>query len=504
MTGWTVTPEVAQHLSAGIGQIQADYAGWQSRNLNLDLQRGKPSPEQLDLSAALLADLPPGGHISEEGFDVRNYGGADGLIELRRIFAELLNVPAAQLLALGNASLRLEYDTIVFALLFGVPGGEGSWLSQMPVKFLCPTPGYDRHFAICESLGIEMIPIPMLPDGPDMSVVTALVSDDPAIKGMWLVPTYANPTGITISEPVARQLFSMPTAAPDFRIFWDDAYGLHHLTDRVAAAHPVLEMAAAGGHPDRLLVFASTSKITFATAGIAFVAASPANLAWLRSRLGVQSIGPDKVNQLRHARYLKTAAGVRELMVKHRELIRPKFTAMDGVLRRRLADTPGIARWVLPEGGYFISLEVLPGTAKRVVELAAGAGLALTPAGSAFPYGTDPLDSHIRLAPTMPSVADVELATEVLATCIHLAAAEKLSGGVAAGTVVSSRSVGSVTDGGESADGQGGVDALLADFGDGIRTVPDSIRVARGGFERGTEPVEVTGLNARLNHRDDS
>jgi len=522
LTSTTASPRCQ---NSDLAQLQADHAGWKSRNLKLDLQRGKPSPEQLDLSEELLADPGLGHHIAEGGIDIRNYGSPDGLIELRRIFAELLNIPVTQLLAMGNGSLRLMYDTMVFALLFGVPGSDQPWISYAavngPIKFLCPTPGYDRHFAICEALGIEMIPIPILPDGPDVGLIESLVATDPAIKGMWLVPTYSNPTGVTISDAVANRLFSMPTAAPDFRIFWDDAYALHHLIPDAPPAHPVLELAAAGGYPDRLLIFASTSKITFASAGVAFVAASPANLAWLRERLGVQTIGPDKVNQLRHALYLESPEKVRALMARHREILLPKFATMDRVLRDRLAATPGIAHWELPKGGYFISLEVLPGTAKRVVELAADAGLALTPAGSAFPYGVDPLDTHIRLAPSMLSVAEVELATEVLAGCIKLAAAESvanasstspvtpviagLTSPVIAGLTspVIAGSATPVMDGltspviaGSATPVTNGLTSpviagltrnlttanteLLADFGDDTRTVPDAVRVARG------------------------
>jgi aspartate/methionine/tyrosine aminotransferase len=433
--GWSVPPELGELHN--FNQLEADYAGWQSRGLKLDLQRGKPSPAQLDLSEELLADPGIGHHVSAEGFDIRNYGGPDGLLELRSIFAELLNIPVAQFLALANGSLRLMHDTAMFALLFGVPGSQRPWIADIydgkPVKFICPVPGYDRHFSICAELGIEMIPVPMLDDGPDVCLIASLVAKDSSIKGMWIVPTYSNPTGATLSEEKARALFSMPTAAPDFRIFWDDAYGIHHLTDDCVPARPVLSFAAEAGNPDRVFVFTSTSKITFAGSGVAFFAASPTNLAWLRSRVAVQSIGPDKVNQYRHAMYLKSPDNVRALMGKHRAILLPKFVALDAALRAGLrgshgspavAGSPTVARWNMPKGGYFISLDVLPGTAKRVVELAAGAGLALTPAGSAFPHEHDPNDSNIRLAPSMLAVADVELAGSILASCILLAAAE--------------------------------------------------------------------------------
>jgi len=417
---FSVPAELADPIN--FGQLEADYAGWQTHGLKLDLQRGKPSPEQLDLSGELLSGADIAHPISAEGLDIRNYGGPDGLLELRSIFAELFNIPVEQFLALANASLRLMHDTLMFAYVFGVPGSPRPWSQEPAIKFICPVPGYDRHFAITQAFGIEMIPVPMLADGPDIDLIEELVANDPLIKGMWLVPRYSNPSGVTTSEAVARRLFSMKTAAPDFRIFWDDAYGIHPLTEDPEPARPVLEFASEEGNPDRVFVFASTSKITFAGSGVAFFAASPANLAWLRARMGVQSIGPDKVNQLRHAQYLQSPEKVRALMAAHRAILLPKFEAMDRVLRSRVS--PGIAHWEVPAGGYFISLNVLPGTAARVVELAAGAGLALTPAGSAFPYGNDPDDSNIRLAPSMPSIADIEKASELLATCIALAAAE--------------------------------------------------------------------------------
>jgi len=411
-------------LGEQLPQLQAEYAAQQAKGLKLDLTRGKPAPEQLSLSDALmeLPGLVP--HVSDEGFDIRNYGGGEGLIELRRIFGELYGIPPTQLLALANASLQLMHDALMFAYVFGVPGGEKPWGKEEKLKFICPVPGYDRHFAITEALGFELIPVPMHDDGPDADMIAELVANDSAIKGMWIVPTYSNPSGATTSLEVARKLVSMPTAAPDFRIFWDDAYALHPLTENPPASLPILELAAEAGNPDRVFFFASTSKITYAGSGVAFFAASPANLAWLKQRMAVQTIGPDKINQLRHALHLKNPDGVRAHMAKHRDILAPKFAAMDRVLTQRLGDYPEVATWTKPEGGYFISLDVLPGTAARVVELAKGAGVALTPAGSTWPYGKDPNDSNIRLAPSMATVPQVEASADILATCILLAAAK--------------------------------------------------------------------------------
>ncbi|PZR54393.1 aminotransferase [Xylanimonas oleitrophica] len=400
------------------------YAELQARGLRLDLTRGKPSAEQLDLAEPMLSLPGVGVHTDADGVDVRNYGGLDGLPQLRRIFAELLDVPVEQLLALGNASLTLMHDAVAYAFLWGVPGSERPWGREEKVRFVCPVPGYDRHFAVCEAFGIEMVTVPMTPDGPDVEAVAALVADDPTVKGLWVVPTYANPDGAVVSEAVARRLVSMPAAAPDFRIFWDNAYAIHHLTENETKTANAIDLAAEAGNPDRVLMFASTSKVSFAGAGVAFFASSPANVAWYKKHLSVQSIGPDKVNQLRHALFFGTADGVREHMRKHRQILAPKFAAVTRILAERLGDL-GVASWTDPQGGYFVSLDVEPGTAARVVQLAKEAGIALTPAGATFPYGQDPEDRNIRLAPSMPPLAEVEVAMDGVATCVLLAAAEK-------------------------------------------------------------------------------
>ncbi|WGW13523.1 aminotransferase class I/II-fold pyridoxal phosphate-dependent enzyme [Saxibacter everestensis] len=420
----TLTPERLTQLHS---ELKSSYEALKDRDLKLDLTRGKPSPAQLDLSADLLTIVGPDSYTSAEGTDTRNYGGLDGLVELREIFAELLNVPVDLLLAQGSSSLTLMYNTMSFAMLHGVSDQATPWIrSDNAPKILCPSPGYDRHFALCESLGIELVPVAMLDDGPDLEAVRALVANDPAVKGIWAVPAYSNPTGAVFGEDITRELLAMPTAADDFRIFWDNAYGLHHLTDDEAPVLDVLDIAAEAGHPDRVFIFASTSKMTFAGAGVSFWGSSPANVAWFKRHLAAQSIGPDKINQLRHARFFGDAAGVRAHMARHRAIIEPKFAIVHKVLEDRLGDS-GVAHWSSPRGGYFVSLDVLPGTADRVVSLAKDVGVAMTPAGAAFPYGNDPEDKNIRIAPTMPTEDDVAVAIDVLATCVLLAAAEKLA-----------------------------------------------------------------------------
>ena len=420
----TATAADPAALASALEDLRRAYADLQALGLALDLTRGKPSAEQLDLSEALLALPGEGVHTDDTGTDVRNYGGLDGLPQLRRIFAELLGVPVEQLLAAGNASLTLMYDVLVDAKLFGVPGSERPWGREEKVRWICPVPGYDRHFSVCEALGIEMVTVPMTPDGPDADAVAALVADDPSIKGMWVVPTYANPDGSVVTQDVARRLVSMPTAAPDFRILWDNAYALHHLTEDETESADAIGLAAEAGNPDRVVMFASTSKITFAGAGVAFLASSPANVAWFRAHLSSRSIGPDKVNQLRHALFFGDAEGVRAHMRKHRDILAPKFEAVTSILAERLGPW-GVGSWTEPQGGYFVSLEVPPGTATRVVELAKAAGIALTPAGAAYPYGKDPQDTVLRLAPSLPPLDEVRVAMDGVATCVLLAAAEQ-------------------------------------------------------------------------------
>jgi DNA-binding transcriptional MocR family regulator len=411
---------VSTTASPSLSELRAAHDALKGRGLKLDLTRGKPSSAQLDLSAGLL-DLPlSADYLSSTGIDTRNYAGTDGLPELRQIFGELLGIPTEQIFALGNASLNIMHDVIVHALLHGVPGNTVPWRDEQ-IAFLCPSPGYDRHFAITEALGIRMIPLPYLDGGRlDLAAIEEHLSD-PSVRGMWLVPMYANPGGMSVTLEEATALVSLPSAAPDFRIFWDNAYAVHHLTDDEAVPIDVLGLATAAGHPDRPLVFASTSKITLAGAGVSFFAASAANLDWYRQHASVQTIGPDKVNQHRHARFLGSADGVRALMRRHRELLTPKFDLVKRVLAERLT---GHAQWSDPRGGYFITLTAPRGTATRAVELAAEAGIAVTPAGAAFPYGADPDDAIIRIAPSFPSLTELDDAISGLCDCVLLAEAE--------------------------------------------------------------------------------
>ncbi|MBM6404817.1 aminotransferase class I/II-fold pyridoxal phosphate-dependent enzyme [Phycicoccus sp. CSK15P-2] len=414
-------------LRAFLDEQRTAYATLQERGLRLDLTRGKPSAEQLDLAERMLS--LPEGHTDRDGVDVRNYGGLEGLLELREMFAELLGVDVEQLVAGGNASLTMMHDVLVYHLMFGGVDSPRSWKDEEKVTFVCPVPGYDRHYAMLESYGIEMVTVPMLEDGPDVAAVEALVEDDPSVKGMWIVPTYANPAGSVVTQEVAARLAAMPTAAPDFRLFWDNAYALHHLTTDEAKSADIVSLASSAGNPHRPVVFASTSKITLAGAGVAFLAGSRETVRWYLSHLKFASIGPDKVNHLRHVQFFGSPDGVREHMAKHRDVLAPKFAAVDAALTAELEGLR-IAEWTRPRGGYFVNLDVPDGCASRVVTLAKDAGIALTPAGASFPHGTDPRDRNIRLAPSFPVLAEVETAMAGVATCVALAAAEQLVGDV--------------------------------------------------------------------------
>ncbi|MGG5260676.1 aminotransferase class I/II-fold pyridoxal phosphate-dependent enzyme [Phycicoccus avicenniae] len=416
-----------EELRSFLEEQRAAYTDLTERGLRLDLTRGKPSAEQLDLAERLLS--LPDGHRDRAGTDVRNYGGLEGLPELREMFAELLGVDSDQIVAGGNASLSMMHEVLVFHLMHGGVDSPRPWKDEETVRFVCPVPGYDRHYTMLESYGIEMVTVPMLADGPDVDAVEALVRDDPSVKGMWIVPTYANPAGSVVTQEVAARLAAMPTAAPDFRLFWDNAYALHHLTEDEAKSADILSLASAAGHPHRPVVFASTSKITFAGAGVAFLAGSRETVGWYLGHLKFASIGPDKVNHLRHVQFFGSPDGVREHMAKHRAVLAPKFAAVDAALTAGLEGL-GIAEWTRPRGGYFVSLDVPDGCASRVVALAKEAGIALTPAGASFPYGKDPRDRNIRLAPSFPVLEEVEAAMAGVATCVALAAAEQLAGDV--------------------------------------------------------------------------
>ncbi len=406
-------------------RIRADYDAFCARGLALDMTRGKPSAQQLDLSNALLRLPDNVDYHLADGTDARNYGGGvQGIKEVRELFSETLGAPAEQIIAGNNSSLALMHDCIVFALLKGVPGSDAPWEETKGTKFICPVPGYDRHFAICEDFGIEMIPVELTGEGPDMGAVEELAAD-PSVKAMWCVPKYSNPTGETYSDETVRRLATMKTGAEDFRLFWDNAYALHNLTVPRRKILNVLEVCEKAGNPDRPFVFGSTSKITFGGGGLALYASSPANIAWLSARLQKRTIGPDKLNQLRHVQYLKDPAGLDQLMERHRGVIAPKFEAIYTAFDRRLAGT-GAATWPQPEGGYFISVDVDDGCATRVIDLANKAGIAMVPAGSTFPYGRDPRDRNIRVAPTYPTLAELEQAGEGIALSILVGVSEKL------------------------------------------------------------------------------
>lgn len=413
-----------EDLLAQHDQQTRNYADLQAKGLKLDLTRGKPSPVQLDLSNALLS-LPGEDFRDGDGTDTRNYGGLHGLPELRAIFGELLGIPVQNLIAGNNASLELMHDVVVFSMLHGGVDSVRPWIKEPTVKFLCPSPGYDRHFAITETLGIEMIPVAMREDGPDVDLIEELVASDPGIKGMWCVPVYSNPTGVTFAWETVRRLVQMKTAANDFRLMWDNAYAVHTITHDFERNIDVLGLAEAAGNPNRPLVFASTSKITFAGAGVSFFGGSLGNIAWYLQYAGKKSIGPDKVNQLRHLRFFGDADGVRLQMQRHQQILAPKFAAVLEILEDRLGESK-IASWTEPKGGYFVSLDVLAGTAKRTIALAKDAGIAVTEAGSAFPYRKDPEDKNIRIAPSFPTEPELRDAVDGLATCVLLAATEQL------------------------------------------------------------------------------
>lgn len=410
-------------LQALLAKVRSEYEAFRAAGYKLDMTRGKPAPEQLDLSNGMLALPGNGDYLTEAGEDARNYGGVQGLAEVRTLFAPVLGMTPDRIIVGDNSSLAMMHDSIVWALLKGVPGSAAPWSREAAPTFLCPVPGYDRHFAICEEYGIRMIPVPLTGQGPDMDMVEKLVGD-PAVKGMWCVPKYSNPTGEIYSDETVERLAAMRTGAPDFRIFWDNAYTLHHLTEQRHEVGNILDACERAGNADRAFVYASTSKVTLAGAGLAFFASSAANVRWYLARAGKRTIGPDKLNQIRHIRFLRDVAGLYQLMDGHRRLIAPKFDAVLEALDRRLAGT-GVARWTKPEGGYFISVDALEGTAARVVTLAKEAGLALTPAGATWPLGEDPHDATLRLAPTFPSLSDVRIAADGIALCILLAGLEK-------------------------------------------------------------------------------
>ena len=408
--------------------LEREYAEIQAKGLSLNMARGKPGSDQLDLSMPLLTAVTTAEDCrAEDGTDCRNYGVLDGLPEAKRFMAAMLDDEPENVIVGGNSSLSLMYEAVARCWNFGTLGSE-PWCRLEQVKWLCPVPGYDRHFGVTEAFGIQMIPVPMTEEGPDMDEVERLVRDDASVKGIWCVPKYANPNGVTYSDEVVRRLASMPCAAEDFRIFWDNAYCVHHLYDDVAEQDQLLDIGAAcreAGNPHRPFKFASTSKVTYPGAGISALAASPENVAEIKKRLGVGTIGYDKINQLRHVRFLKDAEGLAAHMSKHAAILRPKFERVLSKLDEGLSEVGGCS-WSRPRGGYFVSFDAPEGTAKRIVQLAKEAGVTMTGAGATWPYKHDPHDSNIRIAPTLPPLDELDAAMDVFVCCVKLAFAEKL------------------------------------------------------------------------------
>lgn len=409
-------------------ELEAKYREFQGRNLKLDMSRGKPSKAQLDLSMEMMDVLHSGVDLTcEEGVDCRNYGVLDGIKEAKELLGAISEVNPENIIIYGNSSLNVMYDTVSRAMTHGVMGGT-PWCKLDKVKFLCPVPGYDRHFAITEFFGIEMINVPMTPTGPDMDIVEKLVAEDEAIKGIWCVPKYSNPQGISYSDETVRRFAALKPAAKDFRIYWDNAYSVHHLyDDDQDIVLEILEECAKAGNPDMVYKFTSTSKITFPGSGIAAIATSKNNIEEIKKQLTIQTIGHDKVNQLRHVRFFKNLDGVKEHMKKHADILRPKFETVLDILEKELGGLE-IGSWTKPKGGYFISFDSMDGCAKAIVAKAKDAGVVMTGAGATYPYGKDPHDSNIRIAPSFPEPDELALATELFVLCVKLVSVEKMLG----------------------------------------------------------------------------
>lgn len=402
-----------------LAQYKEKYESYKNSGMKLDMSRGKPASDQLDLSGYLLGILEDDKDcVLENGIDCRNYGLPAGIPQIRKLFGEILGVSPKNVIAGGNSSLNMMFDTVSHAYTKGVAGCT-PWGKLEKVKFLCPVPGYDRHFGVTAYFGIDMINIPMNSDGPDMDIVEKYVENDESVKGIWCVPKYSNPSGITYSDETVRRFAALKPKAKDFRIFWDNSYALHDITDTPDTLLNLYEEALKNKNEDIVFMFTSTSKITFPGGGVACFAASDANIAWALESIAYQTIGPDKLNQLRHAKAFPDFASVRAQMEKHRAIIAPKFKAVIDCFEKNLSGIPGVS-WTKPNGGYFISLELPEGCASRVVKMASEAGLVLTPAGATFPYGKDPRDTNIRIAPTYPSVDELEKALDLLVCCIKL------------------------------------------------------------------------------------
>ena len=413
-----------EEQKAAYASLLSEYNEYKSMGLKLDLSRGKPNSDQLDISLPLLSEARPREKcFSENGIDCRNYGVLDGIPEMKRLFAETLGLKTEYIAVGGNSSLQLMYDTLTRAMLFGVLNSPRPWCREEGLKWICVTPGYDRHFKMTEMLGFELLSVPMTESGPDMDMVESLVKD-PKVKGIWCVPKYSNPSGNTYSDETVHRLAKMECAAPDFRIMWDNAYAVHDLGEVGDKLLNIFDVAEQYGTADRIFYYTSTSKITFPGAGVAMMAATPDNLKQISKYLGIQTIGYDKLNQLRHTAYFKDAEAVHRHMMRLAELIGKKFE----ITLKTLSDLEGlgIAKWTTPRGGYFVSLDVLPGTASRVYELMKGAGVTLTTVGATYPYGVDPEDKNLRIAPTYPTDLELETACRILVLTVKMAALEKL------------------------------------------------------------------------------
>lgn len=421
------TPEQLRQWES---QLAADYQAILDKKLNLDLTRGKPSAEQLTLSDALDGILD-GNYTAADGTDTRNYGGLDGLPEAKQLGANIMDVDPANILVGGNSSLTLMFQVMLTAHQFGLKDAASAWKNEGEVKFLCPVPGYDRHYTVCEQLGIKMINVPMTATGPDMDAVEALIKADQSIKGMWCVPKYSNPTGVVYSDETVERIAKLgQIASPNFRVFWDNAYSVHDLTPNAPQLANILEATRRNGTEDSVIQFASTSKITHAGAGVAFVAASAANLAGFKKFLNTCTIGPDKVNQIRHTRFLPTKDALMQHMQKHAALLNPRFDAVLSALSEAF-DGTDLGAWEKPVGGYFVSFDTRKNCAKETVRLAAEAGVKLTPAGATYPYGKDPEDRNIRIAPSVPTVPEVVAAMQVFVTCVKLASVRQQMASIA-------------------------------------------------------------------------
>lgn len=406
--------------------LNEQYRDACSKGLKLNMARGLPSAEQLDMEADFFDTLHPDStFISEAGIDCRNYGELLGIHEARKLMADMMEVEDDEIMVFGNSSLNIMYDTVCRSMILGVCGST-PWCKLPKVKFLCPVPGYDRHFAITEQFGIEMINIPMTPTGPDMDMVEKYVNEDPAVKGIWCVPKYSNPQGITYSDETVKRFAALKPAAEDFRIYWDNAYTIHHLYNgKEDQLLEILSECKKAGHPDMVFKFCSTSKVTFPGSGIAALASSKRNLEFVKSVVTIQTIGHDKLNQLRHVRYFKDINGMKNHMKKHADIIRPKFDLVLSTFEKEL-EPLGIGSWTKPNGGYFVSFQALNGCAKKIVNMCKEAGVTLTGAGATFPYHNDPDDSNIRIAPTFPPISELEKALEIFVLCTKLASVEKL------------------------------------------------------------------------------